>query len=699
MKLERVLFFGIAFLFLCASSHAQLWSGVLSPSRAVDWTQAGIPGGIPSNSWAQCGATIAPYAGPASTINAAIGACGTNQFVLLGPGTFNLTTPIIIKGKSNVVLRGSGANSTFLVFNATPGNCTGGSTNCLINIQSSDGTYIGNPANVFSWMAGFAQGTTSITLSSGAKIVAGVTSIVLDQCDNGSSGSTCAGNIADNGNFFNCAKMYSSSDSTGCSLDGPDGQARMNRNQWEIVEAVSCNPACGFAGITAVTIRPPLQHPQWSPGQTPQAWLIQPSQYVGIENLSVDSLAVTPAEVIGFGNMSYGWVRGVRISNGWQAGIYSATSNHMEFESNYIYNTGRSGAYVDPFGIRYNGSNYLIQNNIIQKTRVPILAEGPAPGSVIGYNFIVNNYFDSDFMFAGFEPHAAGNNYQLYEGNIGPGMIYEDSHGTQSMNTSFRNLFMGWESCANGQCGLQVFKDSSTNAFRSAAFSRYQNVVGNVLGTPGVQTGYQATDGYPFIYVLGNGDGNRGISPDPLVASTLLRWGNYDTVSKAVRWCGNASDTGWGETCKNSAEVPTQISPYPNAIPTRGDTGVGQPPLPASFYLVSKPSWFGSLPWPAIGPDVTGGNIGQCSGIINTIGQFSGLPATSVSQCLGTNLTTPAWGGHVNTNPAMNCFLNVMKGRPDGTGGELAFDANACYGNSGGLGQTKPPTGLKAVVK
>jgi len=30
--------------------------------------------------------------------------------------------------------------------------------------------------------------------------------------------------------------------------------------------------------------------------------------------------------------------------------------------------------------------------------------------------------------------------------------------------------------------------------------------------------------------------------------------------------------------------------------------------LPNSFYLSKKPSWWGNMPWPAIGPDVTGGD-------------------------------------------------------------------------------------------
>ena len=59
------------------ASHAQLWSGILSPTYgsgactltpspeaaarcAIDWTQAGIPGGVPSDgpSWSQSGSTI-----------------------------------------------------------------------------------------------------------------------------------------------------------------------------------------------------------------------------------------------------------------------------------------------------------------------------------------------------------------------------------------------------------------------------------------------------------------------------------------------------------------------------------------------------------------------------------------------------------------------------------------------------------------
>src|SRR5215470_6229972 len=135
--MKRVFF--IPLLLLAVSPHvfAQAWSGILAPSRAIDWTQAGVVGGIPSGSWTQCGSTIAAGAS-AATVQAAINACGTNQYVLLGPGNFTFST--FLNMKSNMVLRGSGANQTTLTFgsNAIGGGCfLGGATICFTNDGST----------------------------------------------------------------------------------------------------------------------------------------------------------------------------------------------------------------------------------------------------------------------------------------------------------------------------------------------------------------------------------------------------------------------------------------------------------------------------------------------------------------------------------------------------------------------------------
>ena len=695
-RIQSLLIVFITLLFFPAVSHAQQpWSGIISPSRATDWTRAGIVGGIPSGSWTQCGSTIAAYSGTAGAINTAIAACGTNQFVLLGPGTFNLNTAIDFAHKSKVVLRGSGANSTFVVFGSgvSVGCQAPGST--LVCISSSDGTYW-VPSTVYNWTAGYAQGATSVTLSSTASINPNSTILILDQCDDGKSGSSCTGTSVDNGNYFNCSDTFASTIS-GCSFNGPDGgNGRASRFQTEQFQVTAVNSSTGV-----VTLSRPLRNPNWSSGRSPQAWFVQPIQNTGLENMSIDasadSAAVSTVEVWSCAGC---WVKGVRFVRPNVSAVWTHQSVHFQYEQNYVYQA-QAG---DPFAFRQTlVSDGLIQNNIVQQVRVPILDEGPNNGTVIAYNFLILNYFPADAMFQSIRPHSGGDNYQLMEGNAAVNYYGENYHGSHLMQTAYRNFFTGWESCGSGQCGSQPAKDYQTQAFMLDSYNRYVNAIANVLGTPGYHAAYQDT-GTPMssnkvIFALGNGNG--GVSPavpsDLMVPTTLLRWGNYDTVTGAVRFCGSLSNTGWLATCANTSEVPVGISLYPNQIPTLGDTGAGQSSMPASFYLSSKPAWFGSLPWPPIGPDVSNGNVGACSGTLNTSGQFAGVPATNSSQCAGKSLV-PGWAGHVYAIPAMNCALNVMGMPPDGSGGALSFNPSVCYGGSSTSQAPNPPTNLVVVV-
>ena len=80
--------------------------------------------------------------------------------------------------------------------------------------------------------------------------------------------------------------------------------------------------------------------------------------------------------------------------------------------------------------------------------------------------------------------------------------------------------------------------------------------------------------------------GPGSLANDSLVQTTLMRWGNYDTKTNLVQW--------------NTSEVPSGLSVYANSVPASQI-------LPASFYLSAKPSWWGTMPWPPIGPEVLGG--------------------------------------------------------------------------------------------
>jgi len=694
--------FSLAIVLICMSATSQAqqpWSGVLDPNRGTDWTQAGVVGGIPSGSWSQCGATIAPYGSsgaPASpsTITTALQNCsGKNQYVLLGAGTFYLNNGICMTGINNVELRGSGANSTFLKFTGAA-SCNGGNGSALVGFQSSDGTWFGNPGTVYNWTSGYAKGSNQIVLSSGAKIVAGSTMIFLDQCDTGYSGSPCAGAATDNGNFFNCGDGYSGG--KGCSVMGADdGNGRKNRFQSEIVQAVSCSPSCGNSGTTTVTITPALIHPNWSSGQTPQAWLIQPSSFVGLRNLAIDGSATQDTAGVSFVNMENSWVQGVALLHSWDIGIYMVTASHISVADNYVFDTGQNLKYGDPMSIKDTvGANNLIQNNIVQATRIAIMnGEGPAAGDVIAYNFTVNGNDAADGLWGMLWQHSNGDDYDLYEGNVSNQMFEDQIHGTHLMLTMYRNFLTGWESCANGNCGGAAAKDAQLSAADVLSYNRYSNWIANVLGTPGIanEYSYTGTDYYTsnadrsiWNVSSGNNGGNYIVPTDNTTGATLYRWGNYDTFHNATQW--------------STSEVPTGLSPYPQASPSTSCTSsLG---CPASFYLSGRPSWWpSSIPFPAIGPDVTNGNVGICSGTLNTKGQYAGLPALSSSQCVGTSLTASSWGGHVNGIPAMACYLNVMNGPPDGTGGALPFDAASCYGSSGSTSNSPgTPVGLSGNI-
>src|SRR5437867_13398352 len=63
------------------AAQAAAWSGIIDPSRAIDWSAAGVPGGIPTNR-TQCGATIG-QTNDASFIQNALNRCCPTQYVKL----------------------------------------------------------------------------------------------------------------------------------------------------------------------------------------------------------------------------------------------------------------------------------------------------------------------------------------------------------------------------------------------------------------------------------------------------------------------------------------------------------------------------------------------------------------------------------------------------------------------------------------
>src|SRR5438876_11669928 len=94
--------FFVCCLGIAAAADAQT---TISSSRRIDWSAAGVPGGIPSRTTI-C-ATLNPDA-TAAQINGAIAACPGDQVVKLTAGLYNLSAGIVFNNKNNVTLRGAG---------------------------------------------------------------------------------------------------------------------------------------------------------------------------------------------------------------------------------------------------------------------------------------------------------------------------------------------------------------------------------------------------------------------------------------------------------------------------------------------------------------------------------------------------------------------------------------------------------------
>jgi hypothetical protein len=644
MRLQWLLLLS-AIIFTIIPARAQQWSGIIDPSRAIDWSQAGA-GTIPARtticSTLSAGATLAQ-------INSAIAACPSGQTVFLKSGIYpGLSGQINLK--SNVTLRGAGPDQTFLNFTSI-GGCNGlGAGLCAMN---ADNNYSGDPHNVATWTGGYTPGSRSITL--GGVTTGSISNlhvgslIILDQDPD----------TSDTGTIYVCqgATGCSQQGGIGCGVAGPNGR----RVQMQQVQVTSISGS----GPWTIGISPGIYAPNWRSSQNPGAWWsgALPITGVGIEDMSLDFTAA-PASGAGimFSNGSYSWVKNVRsVNTALHKHVWEYQSSHITVRDSYFFGgTGTSENYGVDSGC--SCSDNLTENNIFQHLATATITEGSA-GSVFGYNYAADDYYiavggnAADWQQEDAYHHQAGDNFILWEGQIGSGFTADDIHGSSFMLTAFRNRWSGRDPAIT----LGIPKTQQTIAASLLAYNRYLNLIGNVLGTAGYHTNYtwtpssasdpgNASSGDKSIFTVGfsGGEGTlfSGVPNDMLLLSTVMRWGNYDTVNGAVRFV--------------SAEVPSGISNYHNAVPS-------SPTLPASLYLSSQPSWWGSMPWPGIGPDVTGGNVANV-------------------------------GGHVYLTPAANCYLNILGGLTNGTTGALTFNANNCYGSSAQSNGPVPPTGLNAVI-
>ena len=294
--------------------HAQAWSGIIAPSRAISWSGAGAVGGnpqtgaLPDASWplctsAQAGTTVPiPAYGtsgsPASpsTINKALTACASanpsGSVVVLASGSFYLNAGIDFTGLNYVALRGQGANSTLLTFSGYA-NCGGYSAFVCVAPATNVPETEANVCNVAP-SSNLSQGSTTITLQNCGSTTPAAGSInnlkvgaalVIDQvdlaADNGLNWATTCGPES---TYETCRYQPEQEQNGGNNrTDGPtvNGIADRSMEQTVVVTAVS-------ASTGVISFSPGLYLNSWTSAQLPQVFYptITPTN-VGIENVFI----------------------------------------------------------------------------------------------------------------------------------------------------------------------------------------------------------------------------------------------------------------------------------------------------------------------------------------------------------------------------------------------------------------------------
>jgi hypothetical protein len=615
------------FLLTCSLySQAQQWSSVLNSGQAINWSNSGV-GGIPPRT-TNCASLTS--SATVSQINTALAACPSGQTVYLAAGTYAISGSITIP--SNVTLRGAGANSTVL-------NATGGGGN-VINLGTGSASY--NPLNI---TGGATSGSTSISVSNASAVKAGMY-LVIAETNNSSY-------VSNNGSEGAC---------TWC--DGWSTNGNLSRGQIVAVTGVSGSTVTISPGLYGAYTNSPIAVP-----------FNMSASYAGVENLQIYANNTGRSANFGMSACAYCWIKGVEsnYTDGDHVDVYWGYRDEVRdsyFSNAFLHEPGEHDSDID---LAYKTSATLVENNIIERTHASIMMEWGAAGNVIAYNY-TSGEFDSgstNFVIGGVSFHGAHPQFNLLEGNVLT-EIYPDSvWGTSSQTTAFRNWVVGTNRVCSPLSGRGTVNCTGSNghyAFQAARamqmsyLTTKNNFVGNVVGSTQMQS-----------LVTNNGS---KLSQATSVEYPATR--SYDSV--AYGWSfgyGESSDdasssgcSGGSSPCHRAGTSATDLSHgnFSNADGTTSwASGITQS-LPSSFYLSGKPAWWGSLPFPATGPDVSGGS---------------------------------GPGGHSHGNPAETCYLNVMKGSDGGAGGPFPFNASTCYGSGSGGGTSSGPAapqGLTGVV-
>jgi chitodextrinase len=385
-----------------------------------------------------------------------------------------------------------------------------------------------------------------------------------------------------------------------------------------------------------VTIWPPLLV-DFNTGSDPRLKTLGSAsyqvQYDGIEDLVIDGSTSSAPTGMMMENCYGCWLSNVtfKLIANYNCTVYDSsrcTFSHCSFLDSPTHTSNHYG-----LGFEQRVCSSLVENCIMKGIFPGMEINYGSSGNVVAYNFMFDSYQDGYGNGVTLDcNHGPHNMMNLFEGNVLSEFQSDGYFGSSSHMTLFRNWVMGWGPTYGAATPINLNR-----------WSWYFNVVGNLLGTNGAQSVYDFNGSSRGVYELGypnmGNDGYTGTAPpgvwsnpgsspsvnqylDLLVKTNILRTINWDVVSKAVVY----------------------------------DPTIADRSLPGSYYLNSKPAWFGNLNWPPFDPTTVNAamlsptNIPAGYRYAFGVDPPSGPPDTTAPSAPGSLAAVAAGGTQINLN-------------------------------------------------
>ena len=387
------------------------FSQTLPTNRIVDWSKAGVQGGIPQVNAVYNVLTTTPalVADGVTDNTISLQALLNDNMTYPSPcvfyfpaGTYIFKSTVFLT--SGRVLRGESPSTTLFHFNL-------GNTNVhCIDIVSRTA---GNLTNV---NAGSSKGSASITVADGNLFQAG-----------------------------NWAQIKQSNDpaimGTNNPIDWDASWSAESVGQLFKVIAVSGN---------VLTLDRPLRFDFYTPpGGTLRARTLQAIEHVGFENLKVKrvkNLSTASGYTFFFNYAANCWIKNIESDSTLTAHVLIEQSTNIEVRDSYFHRAYNYGGGGNGYGVgaALHCGSILVENNIFQRLRHATLVSSGASGNVFAYNYSIDPVWDLTGIPSDVSLHGHFPFMNLFEGNIVQKVSNSDYWGPSGPgNTLFRNRIEG----------------------------------------------------------------------------------------------------------------------------------------------------------------------------------------------------------------------------------------------------------------